>query len=74
MAVEDRAGLKLIFGAAVGASCLAIVADIKKDPRMVIPQRHFRIRAKRRQIVGLQLHDGDGGRIRGGGHCGVQTE
>jgi len=34
------------------------VADIKKDPRMVIPERHFRIGAKRRQIVGPQLHDG----------------
>jgi hypothetical protein len=57
VAVEDRAGLKLIFGAAVRAAGLAIVADIKKDPRMVIPQRHFWIRAKRRQIVSLQLHN-----------------
>ncbi len=53
VAVDNRAGLELILGAAVGTAGFALVRNIEKYPGMMIPQRHFWIRTKGRQIACL---------------------
>jgi len=46
VAVDNRAGFKLVAGATVGAAGMTPMGDIKKNPRMMIPEGHSGIRTK----------------------------
>ena len=56
VSVDNGTGFELIDRAAIRTARLTIVGDIEKHSGVMAPKRHFWIRAKRRQIAGLEQH------------------